>query len=305
MRLMRFGNWQEARLARWVARGISLVIGLSLLLLIVFNEDFRQDPTLPTVILWLMALSLLIAWKWERMGGLLALLLSPVLLVSLFVMWSGLIGLITPVWQLFMIALAFLLPFLIAAWLYLSAAQYSAAQYSAAQYTEMAITAVEGQESDLAEGGSSRTTLIILLLGLAALILYFVPLFIPVQQQLEPQPVSGAPIGLEQIIDQLRSQGAVVGVGSIPAEHPLFSVSGRELNVNGEVVLAFEYTDTAAATADAAAIDRGDAPAWDTTDWPAGAQFYQVNNILLLYEGSNDELTAILEAAFGPPFAAV
>lgn len=124
MRLIRFGSWQEARLARWVARGLSLIISLSLLLLIAFNEDFRREPTLPTVILWLMALSLLVAWKWEKIGGLLTLLLTPLLLVALSMTWTRLSGLTTPVWQLFIGGLLFVLPFLIASLLYLSAAGY-------------------------------------------------------------------------------------------------------------------------------------------------------------------------------------
>ena len=175
MRLMRLGSWQEARLARWVARGISLIIGLSLLLLIVLNEDFRTNPTLPTIILWLMSLSLLLAWRWERVGALSTLLLTPILLIALVVQWTGLGGLLAPFWQLAMVALASILPFLIAAWLYLSAHQY-------------AETIAAGEAFDLPEQGSRRTTVVIILLGLAALVLYFVPLLIPVQQQITESP---------------------------------------------------------------------------------------------------------------------
>jgi hypothetical protein len=293
MKLMTFKNWREARLARWVARGISLLVAVSLLLLVLFNEDFRNSPTLPTLLLWLLSLSLLIAWRWEKLGGMLTLLLTPVILISLFVQWSGLGGLMTPLWQLFMIALAFLLPFLIAAWLYLSVARYA----------EMEATAGEEGDAAVAEERSNRTTIIVAILGLAAVVLFFVPLFTPVQQQVEMSPENRAPFGYAQLIDQLRNQGAVVGVSSVPVDHPLFSVTGRELNIDGEIVQAFEYANIVSSTADAGAIERQESPAWNEIDWPDGPHFYQENNILLLYVGSNDDLITILEAAFGSPFA--
>jgi hypothetical protein len=101
------------RLARWAARGISLLyIGL-LLALLVFNEDFRVSSTLPTIILWLLVLSTLIAWRWETAGGLLTLFLSPVFLLSLFVQWSGSARFVMSIWELALIGICLMFPFLV------------------------------------------------------------------------------------------------------------------------------------------------------------------------------------------------
>ena len=118
MSLLRYDSPEEIQLARRVARGLSLLFIGFILLLLILNEDFRESPTLPTIVLWILALCTLIAWRWERVGGLLTLFLSPVFLLSLFIQWSGTAGLVTPIWQLALIGFGMVFPFLIIGWLF-------------------------------------------------------------------------------------------------------------------------------------------------------------------------------------------
>jgi hypothetical protein len=158
----------------------------------------------------------------------------------------------------------------------------------------------EGEdESALPGKRRSGIYLVIGLLGLTAILLFLVPMTIPVQQRIEAPTFDN--VAYDQLIAELRAQGAVVGVGSVPAENTLLSVSGLELNVDGEIVQAFEYVDGAAATADASAIYYGENPAWDGIDWHYMPRLYQVNNVLVLYVGSDKGIMMMLESAFGPP----
>lgn len=125
MKLLSFDSPEEIQLARRVARGLSFLSIGFLLLLLVLNEDFRKSPTLPTIVLWILALSTLIAWRWERVGGLLTLFLCPVFLLSLIVQWSGTAELSAPIWQLALIGFGMELPFLIIGWLFITVGRKS------------------------------------------------------------------------------------------------------------------------------------------------------------------------------------
>ena len=48
MTLLHYNNSKEIQLARWVARGLSLLFIGFILVLLVSNEDFRNSPTPPT-----------------------------------------------------------------------------------------------------------------------------------------------------------------------------------------------------------------------------------------------------------------
>jgi hypothetical protein len=125
MKLLSFDSPEEIQFARRVARGLSFLSIGFLLLLLVLNEDFRKSPTLPTIVLWILALSTLIAWRWERVGGLLTLFLCPVFLLSLIVQWSGTAELSAPIWQLALIGFGMELPFLIIGWLFITVGRKS------------------------------------------------------------------------------------------------------------------------------------------------------------------------------------
>jgi hypothetical protein len=96
-----------------MARGLSLLLAALILILLAFNEDFRNTPTLPAVILCALVLSTLFAWRWETAGGLVTLFLVPVFLLSLFGQWSGPAELSLSIWELALIGVCLVFPFLI------------------------------------------------------------------------------------------------------------------------------------------------------------------------------------------------
>lgn len=168
-------NPKEIQLARWTARGLSLLfIGL-ILLFSVLNEDVRNDPTAPVVVMWFLALSMLMAWRWERFGGLLTLFLSLVFPLSLFIQWSGTVGIVTPLWQLALIALCLTLSFLIVGWLFANAGRQS---QKTREFTAKEQLSPAGQISSWAYAKY-------VLLGSLAITSFTVPFLFPVQQQME------------------------------------------------------------------------------------------------------------------------
>ena len=289
MQLLHYDNQHEISTARWLARGLSILIGGTVVMLYLFNEDVLNDPTPSTILLGAITLSMLIAWRWERVGGLLTMIGSLLIPVTMIFHWSGTVGLITPIPLLVLTASGITLSFLIIGWLFVSVAPNKTGFQEHESEDEIA----------LPHKRRSGIYLIIGFLGLAAILLFLVPMFIPMQQRIEAPSFDN--VAYDQIISELRAQGAVVGVGSIPAENALFSVSGLELDVDGKILQAFEYVDVAAATADASAIYYGENPAWESTDWPDTPHLFQVNNILLFYAGNDKDIMNMLERAFGPP----
>jgi hypothetical protein len=291
MRLLQYDTTSEINLARWIARLISLLIVGFVLLLLVLNDDFRKDPTLPTIVLWILTLCLVVAWRWERIGGLLVIFLSPIWVLSMVIQWSGADGLITPGWQLALIGIAMALSFAIIGWLFVSVAWHAE------------VTSAPDEDSATTTSPRRRWTyLIIILLGLFAVAFFLIPMAIPVQQQIEYS--DDPPIYMEynQVVDRLRAEKALVGIGSATFERPPFSVSGIELNVNGEIVQVFRYADGASATVDAVKIsDMADA-GWQGISWNGSPHIFQAGNIIVLYAGSDEELLTLLTSAFGTPF---
>ena len=77
---------KNSRFVRHVARFLTLLLLGFLLSLILFNDDVLEYPTWPFILYGLVFLSLLVAWRWERKGGLLTmvggLILGTYLLVN-------------------------------------------------------------------------------------------------------------------------------------------------------------------------------------------------------------------------------
>jgi hypothetical protein len=255
------------------------------------NEDFRSEPTLPTIVLWIITLCLVIAWRWERIGGLLAIFLSPIFVLSIVIQWSGAKGLVTPGWQLAFIGIVMAFSFAIIGWLFVSVAWHSE------------VTRTPNKGSGTPTSPSARWTyLIIILLGLLALAFFLIPMGIPVQQQIEFSDDSTTYMEYGEVIDRLRERKALVGIGSVTLERPPFSVSGSELNVNGEIVQVFRYADVASATADAVMIsDLADA-GWQGISWNGSPHIFQAGNIIVFYTGGDEEVLTLLTSAFGTPF---
>jgi len=283
---------KQIQLTRWLARGLSLLfIGFNLLLL-VLNEDFRSSPTLPTLVFWILSLSMVIAWRWERAGGLLTIILSLALPLSVVIQWSRTAGVVTPSWQLLLIGLSLMVPFLITGLLFL---------YADRQSKLVKETSTEDQ-APISSKKPARTYLLIGLLALLAIIFFTIPFFIPIRQEFNASDMSLVPTNYEELMDDLRAYGADVSYGGVSVDHPLFSAAGIELTVDGQIVQVFEYPDVTAATEDASAIYYGGNATWDELSRDGTPHTYQVKNILLLYSGDDESLVTTLEIVFGPPF---
>lgn len=104
------------------------------------------------------------------------------------------------------------------------------------------------------------------------------------------------------LIDQLRAAGATVeSAGAV--SQPFFSVKGQVIKVNGEDVQVFEYTDAAAAEAEAATVSPdGGSIGTSMVTWVAAPHFYKTGKLIVLYIGNNQTTLAALETALGPQF---
>jgi hypothetical protein len=293
MELLHFNTLGEIRVARWVARSISLLIGGSVLLLILLNEDVTQDPTPPMLIMGVLSLFVLAAWRWERVAGTLTLLASPIFFISAVIEMPGIVGLITPYWVLILIDAALTLSFMIIGWLFVSVAKH--AEVAQELGAEQPVPATPRRRS--------WAYVVVGLLGLLAIAFFVIPMVIPVRQQMEVTAVEFDAISSGFLTSRLIAAGAVVGIGSGNVEHSFFSVPGYELVVDGEIVQAFEYADVSSATTEASSIDSREDSIRNEVDWHGTPHFYQVRNVILLYVGDNQDTVNKIEAAFGPPFA--
>ena len=117
---------KNAVAVRWTARGLSIVTGGVFLLIIglaLTNEDRPRGPAIPVlVMLGLTLVASFAAWRWERIGGLVVILLAGGLTVAAYSA-SRAFGLGTPS---FLPALLYGGPFLVLGILFWVSAQAAA-----------------------------------------------------------------------------------------------------------------------------------------------------------------------------------
>ena len=121
----------------------------------------------------------------------------------------------------------------------------------------------------------------------------------------EEPPVShGGPVtDYVSLIDNLRQAGATVEPAG-EVTQPFFSVNGRVIVVNGGDVQVFEYTDAAAAEAEAALVSPSGSPIGTfMPSWIAPPHFYKAGRLIVLYVGDSEAVTDVLESVFGQQFA--
>jgi hypothetical protein len=130
MQYLSFNTVQDVKWIRWVARLLSLVFAAMVITTIVFNM-LGLATLLPTVIVFAATtVFMLLAWHWERMGGMLTLIASPFALAS--VVWVAVkpesfgLDVVAEPLVISLIGLAFTFAILIVGWLFVSVAQHGA-----------------------------------------------------------------------------------------------------------------------------------------------------------------------------------
>jgi hypothetical protein len=108
---------------------------------------------------------------------------------------------------------------------------------------------------------------------------------------------------LDSFIARLEAQGVEVTNGDT-IEQPFLSPIGQILRVNGQDIQVFEYPDVEAALREAASINiDGSGTATTMAMWMETPHFYQLDNLIVLYLGSDETSLELLEATLGEPFA--
>ncbi len=113
-------------------------------------------------------------------------------------------------------------------------------------------------------------------------------------------------VNAQSLVRFLEHVGARVTVAEqMPRESfPFFRVNAQRLLVNGQNVHVFEYSDADSAAEDAARVAPSGSPVGDTQiTWTDPPRFYRRGQLIVLYVGRNDEVSGMLEAVLGRPFA--
>ena len=114
---------------------------------------------------------------------------------------------------------------------------------------------------------------------------------------------TGSIRSVEDAIAALQEQGLSVTKGD-QMEQPFFSVPAVLLNLPESGIQVFEYSDEAAAVADAEQVAAdGSSVGTSMPFWVDDPHFYQDGKLIVLYLGSDEAVLGALEAVFGSQFA--
>ena len=107
---------------------------------------------------------------------------------------------------------------------------------------------------------------------------------------------------LGENVPLLMDNGGVV-IGILP--QPFFSVVAQILNAYGEDIQVFEYDsgDDALADVDESGLTPDGQFETVMVTWIDTPHFYQTGNLIVLYVGSNSDITTMLEDLLGPQIA--
>ena len=114
---------------------------------------------------------------------------------------------------------------------------------------------------------------------------------------------------LQQLVSELGSHGATVGVGA-PVTEPFFSASGRVLHVNGKEVQVLRFATSSAARVAAAAVSpdgysvgASEGTTVSHVDWVATPHLYRRGSLIVVYVGDDAPTLQLLGEVVGPQFA--
>lgn len=114
---------------------------------------------------------------------------------------------------------------------------------------------------------------------------------------------AGSINSIQDAIAALREQGLSVTQGD-QFEQPFFSVPAVLLDLPGSGIQVFEYSDEAAAAADAEQVAAdGSSVGTSMPFWVDDPHFYREGKLIVLYLGSDQVILEALEAVFGSQFA--
>jgi hypothetical protein len=104
-------------------------------------------------------------------------------------------------------------------------------------------------------------------------------------------------------LNRLRESGVAVKEHG-EAEQPFFRVTGRMVNVGGEDVQAFQYSEAAAVESEAARVSSDGLTIGNAKPhWIGSPHFYKRGKLLVLYVGEDASTQKVLESILGRQFA--
>jgi hypothetical protein len=116
-----------------------------------------------------------------------------------------------------------------------------------------------------------------------------------------PTDVPGtAGIETSQLVLALRDVGAAAEVVDIvPAGSGILSAPATRVTVNGALVFVYEFATAAAADAEASRVP----DILAVTRWMSLPHFFRGNRLIVLYVGTDEVVTGLLQRLLGPQFA--
>lgn len=158
---------------------------------------------------------------------------------------------------------------------------------------------------------TTRLPLLSIALILAALLIAGCGRTLPFDVSLAPTPAAAIQDAgewtLASFTKHMRDSGVAVRLRG-EVSQPFFAVDGQVVDIAGESVQVFEYTDSADARAAAGAVARdGSQIVADNiltfVDWIATPHFYLRDRLIVVYVGEQDVVLDALDGALGGPFA--
>lgn len=105
------------------------------------------------------------------------------------------------------------------------------------------------------------------------------------------------------LLDSLRAEGASVELGETVSQ-PFFASQGQIIRTNGAEFQVFEFASEVEAKAAAESVSADGVVVGVTMlSWIDAPHFYQAGKLIVLYVGSDNEVTRLLAALLGPQFA--
>ncbi len=177
MNLLSFSIRQDVRLIRWTARAFSLLILGFYITIIALYDDFQAQLTTPFILALAVTICLLVAWRWEKVGGRLIMAGAAVLLAFLPI--NAVTQLDFPATLALLVSAALVAPYLLVGWLF----------YSVGQHTEAGMTTQPVDEEQPSVRKPFFVYAMIVVVGLALVLLLIISFVaVPPTTNIDPTP---------------------------------------------------------------------------------------------------------------------